>query len=91
MGRGKKLYIRKARPKDFDTFARGHVYIDNPFKDNYNDLIVAIYKQAIDDIIHKGGEYAADARLFLKKNPYGLCVDFDDIINKLRGGEDETN
>lgn len=67
------------------------IILNDPFMDNYNDLLAAIYKQAIDDAMYKGGAYAADAKTFLKKNPYGLAVDFDGIINKLRGGEDEKN
>lgn len=76
--------------KGFDTTGNGVIFTD-PLKDNYNELLAAIYKQAIEDIIYKGGVYEADARVFLKKNPYGLNVDFDGIINKLRGKENEEN
>lgn len=64
----------------------------DPLKENYNDLLAAIYKQAIEDIVYnKGSAHAADAKIFLKRNPYGLAVDFDGIIKKLRGEENEKN
>ena len=75
--------------------ARGHYhrvkYFDDPLKDNYINLIVAIYKQAVDDALYYKGKYEQDARLFLQKNPYGLNVDFDSVIKQLKGGENEKN
>lgn len=65
--------------------------INDPLKENYNDLLVAIYKQAIEDAAFARGADAADAKIFLMKNPYGLQADFDGIIKKLRGGENEKN
>lgn len=67
------------------------MYDNDPLKENYNDLLVAIYKQAIEDVAFGGGNDAANAKIFLQKNPYGLTADFDGIINKLRGGENEKN
>ena len=67
------------------------LFDNDPLKENYNNLLVAIYKQAIEDAVFARGADAANAKIFLQKNPYGLNVDFDSIIKKLRGGENEKN
>lgn len=69
----------------------GFLFDNDPLKQNYYDLLVAIYKQAIEDAVFARGADAANAKIFLQKNPYGLNVDFDGIIKKLRGGENEKN
>lgn len=84
-----KTHKKGGRPMDFDTRGSGFVFND-PLKSNYNDLLAAIYKQAIFDVFEQNA-YESDARLFLKKNPYGLNADFDGIIKKLRGGENEKD
>ena len=83
-----RSYKHYHRVKDFDTTGSGFMF--DPLKSNYNDLLAAIYKQAIFDVFQRNA-YESDARLFLKKNPYGLNADFDGIIKKLRGGENEKN
>lgn len=58
--------------------------INDPLKENYYAFVAAIYKQAVDDAIEQCCTDAANARRFLKNNPYGLNVDFDSIITKLQ-------
>lgn len=65
--------------------------INDPLKENYNELLAAIYKQAIEDAAFACGADAASAKMFLKQNPFGLQADFDGIIKKLRGGENEKD
>ena len=67
------------------------LYVNDPLKENYYDLLAAIYKQAIEDATYARGADAASAKMFLKKNPFGLQADFDGIIKKLKGGENEEN
>lgn len=65
--------------------------INDPLKENYYELLAAIYKQAIEDALFAMGEDAASAKMFLKQNPFGLQADFDGIIKKLRGEENEED
>lgn len=83
---------------DNSTLGTGFASILTTVNGEYTDLIVAIYKQAIDDIVapeprnfEKKKQWLrdkSDAELFIKKNPYELQMDFDGIIKKLKG---ETN
>lgn len=50
--------------------------------DGYSNLIVAIYKQALEDI-YLHNLHAGSAILFLQKNPYGLNLDFNTIITQM--------
>ncbi len=80
---------------DTSTLGTGFTTLYTQSGSEYTDLVVAIYKQAIDDIIapeprnfEKKKQWIRDkcsAEIFLKKNPYELQVDFDGIIKKLKG------
>lgn len=86
---------------DNSTLGTGFMTIFNSVGGEYTDLVVAIYKQAIDDIIapeprnfEKKKQWIRDkndAERFLKKNPYDLQVDFDGIIKKLKGENNNAN
>lgn len=86
---------------DVSTTGTGFLTMFNSVGGEYTDLLAAIYKQAIDDIIapeprnfEKKKQWIRDkndAELFIKKNPYELQVDFDGIIKKLKGENNNAN
>lgn len=86
---------------DISTLGSGFITMFTRSNDGYTDLVVAIYKQAIDDIVapeprnfEKKKQWIrdkCDAELFIKKNPYELQVDFDGIIKKLKGEDNNAN
>lgn len=52
------------------------------YMENWQDLIAAIYQQAIEDIALKPDKHPdyVTAKTFIKKNPFGLEVNFDQLI-----------
>lgn len=58
-------------------------FITDPLNDCWFNLMVAIYKECIDDLVYGANHHdQASAKAFLKENPYGLNIDFDTVIAK---------
>lgn len=91
---GTKTSKREQRIKDFDTTGNGFMFTD-PLKENYNDLLAAIYQRAFIDVyesrhvIPKNAQWekikfnGATAMQFLINNPYGLNYDIEMILDKM--------
>lgn len=86
---------------DTSTLGTGFMTVFTSTNAEYMELVVAIYKQAIDDIVapeprnfEKKKQWIRDkssAELFIKNNPYELQMDFDGIIKKLKGEDNNAN